>query len=174
MTTNVLLRDLDLHEPIAADGRRLEVAVDGLPLFGGAQLALDTTLVSALHCDGTARRGAALNEGVATSMAERRKDLSSDKPDLVWWCWPLKSEAGGLQSRFISALAHARAWCERWLLRRRVEHAWRLRWGALLSCTAARAVADAFLELPRSVGADGDTLATHEVERGFVFAGLAR
>ena len=29
-------------------GRRLEVAVDGLPLFGGAQFALDTTLVSCL------------------------------------------------------------------------------------------------------------------------------
>ena len=50
VSTNVLLRDLDLHAPIAADGRRLEVAVDGLPLFGGAQLAVDTTLVSALHC----------------------------------------------------------------------------------------------------------------------------
>ena len=63
VSTNVLLRDLDLHAPVAADGRRLEVAVVGLPLFGGAQLAVDTTLVSALHCDGTARRGAAHNEG---------------------------------------------------------------------------------------------------------------
>ena len=49
-STNVFVRDLDLHLPNAADGRRLEVAVDGLPLFGGAQLTLDTTLVSALVC----------------------------------------------------------------------------------------------------------------------------
>ena len=38
MTTNVMVRDLDLAVPNAADARRLEVVVDGLPLFGGAQL----------------------------------------------------------------------------------------------------------------------------------------
>ena len=31
------------------DGRRLEVVADGLPLFGDDQLAVDTTLVSALR-----------------------------------------------------------------------------------------------------------------------------
>ena len=41
--------------PVAGDGRRLEVVTDGLPLFHGAQLALDATMVSALRCDGTAR-----------------------------------------------------------------------------------------------------------------------
>ena len=47
VTTNVLLRDLDLAFVGAAeaDGRRLEIVVDGLPLFSGAQLAVDTTLV---------------------------------------------------------------------------------------------------------------------------------
>ena len=45
VTTNVMLRDLDMVLPNAADGRRLEVVADGLPLFGGAQLAVDTTLV---------------------------------------------------------------------------------------------------------------------------------
>ncbi len=43
------------------------------------------------------------------------------------------------------------------------EQAWRLRWGALLSCTAAPAVADTFLELPGSVGADRDTPTSHGV-----------
>ena len=37
--------------------------------------------MSALHCDGTARRGAAHNEGVAISMAERRKERRY--PELV-------------------------------------------------------------------------------------------
>ena len=124
VSTNVLLRDLDLHAPIAADGRRLEVAVDGLPLFGGAQLAVDTTLVSALHCDGTARRGAAHNEGVAISMAKRRKDRRHPevgrraRSRLV----VLAVEAGGRWSpatqHFSSALARARARCEGLLLRR--------------------------------------------------------
>ena len=42
-----------------ADNRRLEVVVDGFPLFGGVQLAVDTTLVSAVQGDGVPRRGAA-------------------------------------------------------------------------------------------------------------------
>ena len=50
VTTNVMVRDLDLGDPQAADGRRLEVVVHGLPLFGGCQLAKDATVVSVLHC----------------------------------------------------------------------------------------------------------------------------
>ena len=50
VSTNVFLRD-DL--PVArTDGRRFEVVVDGLPLFGGAQIAVDTTLVSPVQADG--------------------------------------------------------------------------------------------------------------------------
>ena len=48
VTTNVLLRDLDLEIADRTDARWLEVAVDGLPLFGGAQLAIDATTVSPL------------------------------------------------------------------------------------------------------------------------------
>ena len=48
VTTNVLVRDLDLAAPNVR-ARRLEVVVDGLPLFAGAQLAVDTILVSALQ-----------------------------------------------------------------------------------------------------------------------------
>ena len=46
MATNLFVRNMDLGVPRAGDNRRLEVVVDGLPLFGGAQLAVDTTLVS--------------------------------------------------------------------------------------------------------------------------------
>ena len=59
VTTNIMVRDLDLEHLQGPDGRRLEVVADGLPLFGGAQLAVDTTLVSAVRGDGTARRLAA-------------------------------------------------------------------------------------------------------------------
>ena len=69
--TNVLVRDMDLPEPGVADARRLEVVVDGLPLRGGAQLAV-TTLVCALHADGTRRRNAALEDGVALKAAKRK------------------------------------------------------------------------------------------------------
>ena len=39
------------------DGRRLEVVTEGLSLFRGAQLAIDSTLVSTLRGDGTGRAG---------------------------------------------------------------------------------------------------------------------
>ena len=39
------------------------MAEDGVPLFGGAQLAVDTTLVSTLQGDGSARRRAAAEDG---------------------------------------------------------------------------------------------------------------
>ena len=41
-----MVRDLDIAAPDPRDGRRLEIVVDGLPLVGGAQFAVDTTLVS--------------------------------------------------------------------------------------------------------------------------------
>ena len=42
------MRDLDIALPDHVDERRIEVIADGLPLFHGAQLAIDTTLVSLL------------------------------------------------------------------------------------------------------------------------------
>ena len=122
VTTNVMLRDLDLFLPQRADGRRLEVVADGLPLFDGAQLAVDTTLVSPLHCDGSARPGAPFHR---------------------WGC-PHPSSCSSRS--FISQLAKAKSRAEPFVLRRRVEQAWRLRWGAMLSCAAARAFASSLLE----------------------------
>ena len=52
MGTNLLVRDLDSVPKGRPDSRRLEVVADGLPLFHGAQLAMDTTLVSPVGRDG--------------------------------------------------------------------------------------------------------------------------
>ena len=72
VTTNVMVLDLDLGVPQPAlDGRRFEVVAEGVPLFGGVQLALNTTLVSLVHADGTARPDAAQLEGVAMVSARR-------------------------------------------------------------------------------------------------------
>ena len=81
VTTNVLLRELNFGLMNEADGRRLEVVADGLPLFGGAQFAVDTTVVSALRSDGTARPRAAHTAGVALEAAPRRKERRY--PELV-------------------------------------------------------------------------------------------
>jgi len=43
--TNVMVRDLNLGVARPDDARRIEVVADGLPLFHGAQLAVDATVV---------------------------------------------------------------------------------------------------------------------------------
>ena len=50
VTTNVMVRDMDLVRPNVHDTRRLEVVVDGLSLFGGVRLAVDTTVVKCPSC----------------------------------------------------------------------------------------------------------------------------
>ena len=74
VSTNVMVRDLDLSQVPGVDGRRLEVVAEGLTLFRGAQLAIDVTLVSALRGDGTARAGSATRPGAALKVARRRKE----------------------------------------------------------------------------------------------------
>ena len=85
------MRDMDFDVPIA-DARRLEVVVDGLPLQGGAQPAVDTTLVCASHADGRPRLGAARHDGVALKVARRKNPLSTQKllvppaePSWLFW-----------------------------------------------------------------------------------------
>ena len=177
--TNMFVRDMDLDVPVG-DGRRLEVVVDGLPLHGGAQLAVDTTLVCALHADGRPRRGAAIQDGVALRAARRKKVATY--PELVGphsraKLVVLGVEVGGRWSEetrtFLSRLAKARARTELPLMRRRAEQAWRMRWGSMLACAAAKAVASSLLDLLDSHGGDGKTPTTHEVETDHRHAGLS-
>ena len=51
-----------------------EVVADGLPLFHGAQLAIDTTLVSPVGRDGLPRPRCAREDGAALTIARRRKE----------------------------------------------------------------------------------------------------
>ena len=65
---------MDLLPLRQVENRKLEVVVDGLPLFRGAQLAIDTTMVSPVGCDGTARRQCATISGAALDQSRRRKE----------------------------------------------------------------------------------------------------
>ena len=149
------------------------------PCSGGAQLAIDTTLVSALRSDGSARRHAADIDGVALEEARRRKARTYPKlvgPHRRARLVVLAVEVGGRWSdetrRFLSQLARAKSRGETSLMRKRAEQAWRLRWGSILACTVARAVATSMLELPGVRGADGCTPSAADVEQEFQFAGL--
>ena len=100
VSSNLHVRDMDLAEFNNLDGQRLEVVADGLTLWQGAQFAMDTTLVSPLRCDGSARPRAADHSGAALEEARRRMErtypeLSGDGGKLAWWFWLQRLEAGG-------------------------------------------------------------------------------
>ena len=79
--SNITVRDLDVARPDPRDRRRLEIVADNLPLFGGRQLAVDTTLVSSLNCDGSAQPRATNMDGAAMEAARQRK--SRTYPEFV-------------------------------------------------------------------------------------------
>ena len=179
VTTNVFVRDLDVAVPNALDGRRLEVVADGLPLFASAQLAVDTTLVSPLHADGSPHRHAADSDGAVLATARRRKERTYPElvgPESRARLVVLALETGGRWSdealAFVRLLARAKVRSEPRILKKRVEQAWRLRWLSMLGCAGARALAASLLELRSSGGVDGPTPLSHEVEGDHRYSGL--
>ena len=161
VSTNVFVRDMDLAVHNGLDSRRLEVVADGLTLWRGAQLAIDTTMVSPLRRDGTTRPRAANFDGAALEVARRRKEatypeLSGEggRARLV----VLAAEVGGRWSaetaQFLTALAKARAQEVPLILQGRAETAWVRRWSAILACTATRAFALSLLDKRPVSGSD--------------------
>ena len=147
--------------------------VADLPLHGGAQLAIDTTIVSALHCDGTRHIGAANVDGLRLAAARRRKERTYPEfvaPRSRCRLVVLATEVGGRWSTealvFLRLLARAKARSEPHLMRVRAQQAWKLRWLSILGASA-RAVAASLLGLRGHGGADGAAPHLHEVEGDF-------
>ena len=118
VTTNSRIQDMDIVAPNQLDERRIEVLADVLLLFHGAQVAVDTTLVSALRRDGTH------DLDVLTSMArlwrlpvEGRTSISQNSPgdrgERHWLSWRPKWEEGGHRRR--------RTFCSNWPKQKRHE-----------------------------------------------------
>ena len=171
-----LLPSSDLSQHNRFDGRRLEVVADGLTLWQGAQLARDTTMVSPVRRDGTARPRAGTMNGAALKEARRRKERTypelageGGRARLV----VLGAEVGGRWSaetaQLLGALAKARAREVPFVLQARAEAAWRRRWSNILACSAARAFASSLLEI-RPAPATGDMPLVNEVLRDARFA----
>ena len=149
---NVLVRDLNIH-PDRLDDRRIEVIANGLPLWGGAQLAVDTTLVSPLDASGAARRHQRQYQGAALRLARRAKErtypelMRSQRCRLV----VLALEVGGRwspeASQFVRLLARCRARAVPRPLRPATIAAFSSRWSALLAFSAARAFGASLLGL---------------------------
>ena len=72
MHTNIPLNQMNLPHP-PQDSRAIEVLVNGLPLWHGAQVAVDATLVSPVGRDGLPRRRADTHPGATVQEAARRK-----------------------------------------------------------------------------------------------------
>ena len=65
---------MDLTRSDALENRWLETVAEGLPLFLGAQLAIDPTLVSVFRRNGTPGPQCANEDGAALVAARRRKE----------------------------------------------------------------------------------------------------
>ena len=152
--TNMLVRELDLAFGLnTTDGRRLEVVADGLSLFQGAQLAIDTTLVSALRADGTPRPRAATTAGEGLADARSRKETTY--PELVGEGSRAKlvvlvAKVGGRWSaetvQFLGALVASKAQSAPETMQASVVYVWWHRWRRMMACTAAKAFASSLLE----------------------------
>jgi len=161
---NVLLQDMNIAGISSRDGRQIEVVANGLPLWGGAQLAVDTTLVSPVRRNGTPQPNAATTDGVQLQTARARKAtkyhelLQSRRCRLV----VLALEVGGRWSEealtFVRLLAKAKARTVPQLLRPAAQAAFFHRWTGMLAVAAQRALAATLLELPvdDAEGVDGD------------------
>ena len=151
VSTNVIVRNMDVPSVAVGDAKRFEILVDGLSMFNGSQLAVDTTLVSPLRRDGTARPSAATKDGAAFRFA--RKDKERTYPELTGKLREItKSAADGQQRLNNLALAHARAQSVTKFCRAKAARAWLTRWKRILACTAARAFAVSLGEAPISGG----------------------
>ena len=162
---NFLLRDMNVAVR-AEDVRRIEVLASGLPLFHGAQLAVDITLRSALTSNGEPRPRSARVDGHVCERVRADKEtkyaelLVGDRCRLV----VVALETGGRWSseaiQFVESLASSRAREEQPTLRPAFL-AWRRRWARMISISCARAFATSLLAGPRALhavaGADGET-----------------
>ena len=164
VTTNTRLADLNIHNLSRVDDRRIEVIANGLPMWGGSQLAVDTTLVSPLTRSGEPRSRGGTYAGAALQDARRNKErtypelLHNRRCRLV----VLGIEVGGRWSNeassFIRMLAKARARSSPPSLQAATTSALVSRWSAILTHAAATSFAASLLfeDLSPHHNLDGD------------------
>ena len=147
VSVNTRLADLNLVVD-QVDDRRLEVVANGLPLWNGVQLAVDTTLVSPLTACGEPRRRAGRFQGAALAEARLRKErtypelLRSHRCRLVVLALELGGRWSPEAADFLRLLARARARSAPPRLRAAVVAASVARWSSLLACAAHGAFAE--------------------------------
>ena len=164
VATNVLVSDLNVSRTNRLDNRRIEVIAHGLPLHNGAQLAVDTTMVSPLTSSGEPRPQGRQPGSPALRAARQAKERTY--PELVGGARcrlvVLAMEVGGKWSKeaadFLRLLAQARNRSVVPALRKAAVQASIARWSAMLTMAAqAPFAASLILQNPAShTTPDGD------------------
>ena len=145
------LREFNVGSVLPNENRRLECLVDELPLYNGAQLAVDCTLVSPLTGQGAARPKAHYEEGAVMAVERKRKAKRYHELVQARRCQLVVAamEVGGRWSQeafdFVGLLASARAQEAPSTLQGSTYHFWKRRWLAMLSVAGMRAFADTLL-----------------------------
>ena len=133
-------------------------------------MAIDATVVSPLHSDGTHRRRADAIDGQV--LGEARKLKERTYPELCQRDGRARlvvvaGEVGGRWSHETKALLWSLACAKAASLPRRLygsaRAAWFRRWSCLLACSTAKAVASSLLGVRGSPGAGDQVLSTNEV-----------
>ena len=144
---HVHLRDTGVPGIDPTDGRHIELVVTGLPIAHGIPAAVDVTLISPLHADGTPWRRAAEKPGSSFARAYRskRQTYSELVNSNVLRLVVAATEIGGRLNKdaheLLKAAASARAETEPRALRRQAARGWLARWESLLAVSAQCSVA---------------------------------
>ena len=156
VTMNTFLRDLNIDHISPRDSRRIEVIANGLPLWSGAQLAVDSTIVSPLGRDGSAHPGAATTDGISLERARQTKGATYPELCRGHRARPVvfAIEVGGRWSKealcFVRLLAQAKCRATPSVVRSQAARSWADRWSTQLAVAAQTAFAASLLELPLS------------------------
>ena len=144
------VHDLKLQVPVNG-GRRIEVIANGLPLWGGKQVAVDTTIVSALTGKGRARGcepGQALREARKDKHTTYADVLAAPRCHLVVMGFEVAGRWSDEAWDFLQRLAKYKAQSVPKLLRRSVELLFFQRWTGLMACAVQNAYAATLLGEP--------------------------
>ena len=144
---NVFLRDTALPNIDPTDGRRIEIVATGLPLAHGIPIAVDATLISPLHADGTPFPHAAYRGGASFRRAENSKArtypelVNSSLLKLVTVACEVGGRLNSTGSNLLAEAAAAKARAEPAALRSAAARAWRTRWTTMISVCVQDATA---------------------------------
>ena len=150
---NVKLRDCGIPGIDPSDGRNIEVVVTGLPLAHGIPIAIDASLVSPLHADGSPHDHVANQPGASLRRAERSKDdtypelVNSSQLRLETVACEIGGRINGRANFILDVISAAKVRCDPAFRRKFMMRWWRHRWLSMLSisiqsCVAATLVDD--------------------------------